>query len=455
MSSGKHYTLDLAAGLLAGFLLLSIGTVIWVGNQMGVRVTSQFSNGNTVGPFGPLTLVFSEPVDEDRVIDTFYIEPEVEGTFSMPNAKTLRFVPVQPFDSDIRYELGLGAGPMTNKDVFLKRSKSWKFQIRPPLITYLVADATQSRLWTVDPETGKTNPLTDESFRIFDFDTSRDGEFVIFSAFNNQQGIDLWRVDRAGSDPVLLLQCGPDRCSVPAISPDGSSIAYVREAAGPIPDLQFGSPRIWLLKIAAKEDAPLYEDQQIVGYKPVWSPDGTYLSSFDGLSDQIHLLNLETSEQLTIPSKKGNPVTWSADSTTFVYTDMEASESGVRTLINAADLVYDQTTNLFGAKDERDYYYNSLAWSPVEDTLVIGLRFEENNPAEALWLMDPFQRDGQVIVSNSDYVYTTPYWDSWGKTLIFQQFKLRGTYQPEIALWRNGMQTPKVIAQGIMPHWLP
>ena len=455
MKPGKFYSLDSTAGLLAGFLVLSIGIVIWLGNQIGIRVTAQFSTGNTVGPFGPLTLVFSEPVDEFLVTDTFYTEPEVEGTFTSVDAKTVQFVPTEPFEPDITYKLGLTAGPLTNEGVVLKKSKSWKFRVRSPLVAYLVVDANRSRLWSVDPETGKTNPLTNDSFKIFDFDTSRNGEFVIFSAFNNQQGIDLWRVYRTGSNPVLLLQCGPDRCSVPAISPDGQSVAYVREGANPSPNLQFGSPRIWLLNIEAKQDAPLYEDKQILGYKPVWAPDGTYIASFDGLSSQIHLFNLTTSEHLIIPSKKGSPVTWSGDGSTFVYMDIKTNEKGSRTWVHAADLVTGETTTLFGEKDDQDYYYNSLAWSPVEDALVIGLRSEENSSAELLWLIDPATREGPTIASQPDYVYNSPVWDPWGKALVFQQFTLRGTYQPEIDLWKPGMQAPKVIAQGIMSHWLP
>jgi WD40 repeat protein len=399
--------------------------------------------------------VFSEPVDEDLAIERFYIEPEVEGTFRLSDSQTLEFVPLEPFDPDITYSLELSPGPLTNKGALLKRTKFLKFGVRPPLVVYLAVKGDKSRLWTIEPDNGKTNPLTDETLRIFDFDASRDGEFVIFSAFNEQQGIDLWRVDRTGNHIVPLLQCGPDRCSVPAISPDSRRVAYVREAAGPSPDLQFGAPRIWIVDLESGEDAPLYEDEQIVGYKPVWSPDGVYLSSFNGLNDEIRLLNLDTNEQFTIPSQKGNPITWSADSTTFVYTDTETKGSGFRTLIREADLVTRELITVFGQRDDRDYYYNSLAWSPVEDELIIGLRFEENSSAEALWLMDPVTLDGQVIASQTDYVYNNPYWDPWGKAVIFQRFNLRGNYKPEIALWMPSLKEPRILGEGLIAHWLP
>jgi len=455
MKQGRFRSLDFVAGLLAGFLILLIGVVIWLGNQLGIRVTAQFSTGNIVGPFGPLTLKFSEPIDEFRVIDRFYTDPEVDGAFTLVDARTLRFVPTEPLDPDTTYQMGLSEGPLTETGAVLKKPRSWRFRVRTPLVAYLVADANRSRLWSINPETGKKNPLTDDSFKIFDFDASRDGEFIIFSAFNDQRGIDLWRVNRNGSKPILLLQCGPDRCSVPAISPDGRSAAYVREAADPSSNVQYGSPRIWLLNIEARQDAPLYEDRQILGYKPVWSPDGNYIASFDGLSNQIHLLNRSTDEHLIIPSHKGIPVTWSADSSIFLYLDVKTTENGPRTWMQEAYLAMNETTNLFGEKDARDYYYNSLAWSPVEDALVIGLRVEENSSAEVLWLIDPATREGPTIAAQKDYVYNTPSWDPWGKVVIFQQLNLRQAYKPGIDLWKPGMQTPKVIAEGIMSHWLP
>jgi dipeptidyl aminopeptidase/acylaminoacyl peptidase len=454
MSLTKYYSLDFAARLLIALLVVVIGVVIWLGNQLGVRVTPQFSAGDRVGPFGPLTLVFSEAVNERLVTEKIFIQPDVEGKFTMVDARTLQFVPAVPFEPDVTYKLALAPGSLTDKGALLKRPRSWDFQTRLPLVAYLVADANKSRLWTIEPESGKTSPLIEEVFRIADFDTSDDGEFVVFSAFNEQNGVDLWRVDHFGRNLVLLLACGPDRCTVPAISPDGHQVAYVREAAFASADLPFGSPRIWLLNISSKEDAPLYEDQQIIGYKPVWSPDGTYISSFDGVSNQIHLLNLATGEQLVIPSRKGSLVTWSGDSATFVYTDIEETDAGPLTLIRAVNLERNETSTLFGAKDERDYYYNSLAWSPVENALVIGLRFEENNMAEALWVINPVSRDGRAIADQKDYVHSSPQWDPWGKTLLFQQFFMRGDYKPEIALWKGGTET-KIIAEGLMPHWLP
>ena len=42
-----------------------------------------------------------------------------------------------------------------------------------------------------------------------------------------------------------------------------------------------------------------------------------------------------------------------------------------------------------------------------------------------------------------------------GHGLIFQQFKLRGVFKPEIGLWKPGFRDPLILTEGLMPHWLP
>jgi len=457
MNSENRFSLDLdgAAGLVTGSLLLAITLVIFIGTQIGIRVTAQLPANNTLGPYEAVTLVFSEPVDESLAIEKFFIQPDIKGKFEWADAKTMRFVPLEPFEPDTQYTLALSPGVLTGTGQSLKKPQNWKFQTRSPQVVYLVAEQQKSRLWMVDTTGGSSTPLTDDTFQIFDFDTSRNGEFVVFAAFNEQNGIDLWRVQRTGGTATLLLQCGPDRCSVPAISPGDRMVAYVREAAAPTNQLAYGSPRIWVLNLETRQNAPLYEDKQIIGYGPTWSPDGSRLSSYDGIKDEIRLLDLITGNQLTIPSQLGSPVTWSGDGETFIYTDIDSIEANIHTRVLEAKISINEISTLFGDNDQWDYAYNVLAWSPVENKLLLGLRPAANDPSMALWLMDPYNRDGQVIVEQPGYSYNNPYWDPWGKALLFQQFKLKGVYKPEIALWMPGFNQPQVLAEGLMPHWLP
>jgi dipeptidyl aminopeptidase/acylaminoacyl peptidase len=457
MTTDKRPLLDLdfAAGLVTAFLLAGIAVVVFIGNQIGVRVTAQLPEDRLLGPYEAITLVFSEPVDESLAIERFFIEPEVKGKFEWTDEKTLRFIPVEPFAPHTEYTLALSPGPLNNTGQSLKKPINWKFEVRSSKVVYLVKEGEATRLWMADIESRVTEPLTDDSLSIFNFDTSTDGEFVVFSAFNEHGGADLWRIGRAGGSSTLILQCGPDRCSIPEISPDGLSIAYVREAASPAAGLQFGAPRIRVFNLETRQDAPLYEDQQIVGYGPEWSPDGIYLSSYDGIKDELRVLDLVTSEQFLIPTQTGTPITWSGDSAYLVFTDIASDEFGEHTRVRSARIALNEIVTLFGEKDERDYFYNALAWSPVGSRLVMGLRPNANDPAAALWMMDPFVRDGLVIVDQPEHIYNNLQWDPWGRVLLFQQFRIKGSYNPEVAMLMPDFDLPIVLAEGLLPRWLP
>lgn len=457
MTTEKRFSLDLdsAAGLVTGFLLLAITAVIFIGSRIGVRVTALLPEDRLLGPYEAITLVFSEPVNESSVIEKFFLQPEWEGKFEWVDERTMRFVPLQPFAPYTEYTISLAPGLLNISGRSLDKPMNWKFEVRSSKIVYLVKEGENTRLWIADIESGEMEPLTDDSLSIFNFDTAKDGEFVVFSAFNKQGGADLWRVGREGGDSTLLLECGPDRCSVPAISPNSRMIAYVREAAGISAEMEFGSPRIWVFNLETRQDAPLYEDQQIIGYGPEWSPDGLYLSSYDGIKDEIRLLDLVTSGQVIIPTQTGSPIAWSGDSVYLAFTDIGVNEFGEHTRVRLARIAFNEIVTAFGEEDERDYFYNALAWSPASNGLVIGLRPDANDASAALWMMDPFGRDGLVIADEPEHIYNSLQWDPWGRALLFQQFRIKGVHNPEVAILMPDFDQPLVIAEGLMPRWLP
>ncbi len=443
-----------AAGVMITAAAL-IGLVILFGAQAGVRVTISLPEGGEIGPLEIITLKFSESVDAQMTEALVDIQPKTDAIFQWADPQTLQIVPAGPFELDTLYKLTLRPGIVTQSKRELNSDQSWEFKVRTPFVVYLNTQNDQSSIWAVDLNGNPPRQLTDPSIKVMGFDASRDGEFIVFHSVNTQGGIDLWRVSRAGDDAAMLLDCTRDRCTAPAISPDGTRVAYSRELAGPGPDLPYGSPRVWLLDVKSGQDGPVYEDKQILGYKPTWSPNGKQLASFDGLADQIRLLDLVSGEQLIFSSNTGGPLTWSPDGTKFLFTDVVQNEFGLHTRVRMADLALNETVTLIGENDERDYSYYSLSWSTVDNNVVLGKRADGDKPAQEFWLFDPGRLDGIVIAGQPDYAYNSPRWDVWGSALVFQQFKLKGVYKPEIGIWKTGFREPLVIAEGLMPHWLP
>ncbi|HNC88576.1 MAG TPA: hypothetical protein PLD33_03315 [Anaerolineales bacterium] len=448
-------TLDTVALSLIALLVVAAGLVILFSGQIGVRVTATLPERSLIGPFQKIKLTFSESVDHELAESLFSIQPKVDGTIEWLDARTMQFVPTRPFERGASYKLTLSPGRLTQNGSEIKSSQSWDMRVRDPLIVYLVANNDQSILWTVELDGSSPQPISPEEIKVIAFDASADGESIVFSSANSQGGIDLWRMSRAGGDAAIMLDCGRDRCTTPAIAPNGVLIAYTREAAGVGPGLPYGSPRIWVLDLQNGETGPVYEDQQVLGYKPSWSPDSSKLISFDGLADQFRLFNFTNNEQILFQSNTGGAVTWSPDGTKFLYTDIDLSENGLVTRLRLADLALNDTSTLLGNSDSRDYAYNSMAWSPSEDSVVVSLRNNEGEPAQVFWLFDPGLLDGIIIADQPGYTYNSPLWDPWGTALVFQQFKLRGEFTPEIGLWQHGFREPLTIAEGIMPHWLP
>ena len=450
-------TLDTAAIGVLILVTVLVGLAIFLGVQAGVRVTTDLPENDEIGPFQKITITFSETVDPALTKSLFSIQPAMDESFQWLNDHTLQITSKQLFQLNTAYTLTLRPGNITSKGSFLKSEKKWAFHVRDPLVVYLLTDDQQSSLWVTDLNKNPPQRITPENIKVMSFDVSFNGEFIIFASPNKQNGIDFWRVNRAGNDASILLNCGRDRCTEPTISPDGTRIAYSREAAGLGPDLPFGSPRIWLLDMQSGRNSPVYADQQVLGYGSSWSPDSTKLASYDGFAKQIRLLDMKNNQLYNFPSNTGGPMTWSPDSTKMLYTDVEQIDTGARTRIHIADLSLNTSSVLIGEKDERDYSYSSLAWSPVKDSVVLGFHGNADNAAQIFWLFDPnpSRLDGIVIANQADYTYNSPSWDPWGQALIFQQFKMHDAFKPEIGLWKPGFPNPLFLATGFMPHWLP
>jgi Tol biopolymer transport system component len=446
-------TFDKAALSVLVILSLALGLTILLGAQAGVRVSAILPK--RVAPFQKIKLTFSESINPKMAESLFSIQPAVDGRLDWLDSRTLTFSPSRPFELDTDYKLTLSPGILTEDGAALKREQSWQMKVRDPLVAYLQTGEGQSGVWATDLNGSPAQRLTPEEVKVMSFDASHNGEFIIFTAANGQSGIDLWRVSRSGTDAAILLDCGLDRCTTPAISPNGMRIAYSREAAGPGPDLPFGSPRIWILDLQNGQNSAVYADQQILGYGPAWSPDSQKVTSYDGLADQIRMFDLATSQQFAFPSNTGGPITWSADSTKFMFTDIQQGENGLHTRVRLANLPLNDTTTLLGENDETDYSYYSLAWSPAEDEVVLGFRKSEDQPAQVFWLFDPGILDGIIIADQEGYTYNSPSWDAWGGSLVFQQFKLKGKFKPEVGIWKSGFSEPLILGEGLSPQWLP
>ncbi len=123
MSQRRFQPLDLTAGGLSAALILLISLTILAGVWEGVRVNLTGLDGHgEIGPYAPIVLSFSDPVDQKAVQSLFSIQPNIPGSIDWPNSKTLRFIPLKPLQPGVDYRVTLQAGSLGSNGLLLRKA---------------------------------------------------------------------------------------------------------------------------------------------------------------------------------------------------------------------------------------------------------------------------------------------------------------------------------------------
>jgi TolB protein len=311
--------------------------------------------------------------------------------------------------------------------------------------------------------------LTYTDGRIFDFAISTDGQQIVYSAHNDQNGIDLWLISGPSSEPQLLLPCQSDWCSNPAFSPDGSRLAYSRRRAGINPGSQPGVPRIWTLDMNTLGTEGLYVDPQVGGYEPSWSSDGRFLAFFDGLNRGLRVLDVQTQQDFLIASEMGQVGVWAPQGRLLYYVDLLVAGVMPYTVIYEVDALTQQIRPLLGSSlSSVDYSVPVL--NPIEPFMAVALRMFTGGPSKQIWLaplegaVEPGEEgelveseQQQPITDQQNYTHGSIHWSPAGDLLVFQRLELGvGMARPEVVVWNQDENTFTVLAEdAYQPKWQP
>ena len=436
-------------------LTLAIGGVILAGDRVGARVAQALPAGGEIGAYGPLGLQFAQTMRAETVETRFEIDPPVPGAFSW-EADQLWFTPAQPLQPGVTYTVRLQPGALARDGRESKQTWTGQYRVRAPWVVYMASVSGPREVWRVPATGGSPEQLTFTEGRVYDFAVAPDGEQIVYSVVNPQNGADLWLMGRAGENPRQLLNCGADLCTVPAWAPTAGRIAYSREPAGLTPGSPNGPPRVWTVDPLSGQTAPLYQDSQILGYGPVWSPDGRRLAFFDGSSSSIRMLDVTTSREMLVKTLMGTVGAWAPDGQRLVYNDMNLETGRPYVTLAVADFDAQTLTPLLG-QEPNWADYSLPAWSPDGAWLALGLRAATSGPTKQIWLMRPDGSEARAVTDDALYTFGGYRWDPWGTALVLQRFEMNKPYAtPEVLVWTAATNTLlPLVPDGSTPEWLP
>ncbi len=434
---------------------VALGAVLLIGDRVGARVVSVTpESGGVVGAHSRIGVEFAQAMNQASVESAFAIEPPVPGKFTWED-RELWFTPREPFRLGVTYIARITTGAISVGGQRVKNDVVWQFTVRELSIIYVAPASDARELWSVALSGGEPKPLTGTGGMIYDFAVSPDGEGIAYTVVNEQTGIDLWLMNRDGSNQRLAVNCAADRCITPNWAPDGSRLAYSRQNAGIAPGAPNGPPRVWTLDIASGQTAAVYQDSQVLGYGPSWSPDGRRIAAFDGSVGGIRVLDLQTGDVMILPSQMGVVGTWAPDGQTMLYNDLSVVGEQPYVKMYLANFQTKEVNLAFEA-GEAQIDYSVPVWSPDGQWAAAGLKNALSGGGNQLWIMRPDGSEGRAIADDPKYTYGAYRWDPWSQSLLFQRFELGEPFaKPEIMMWSPGDGVRFIAQDASMPAWLP
>jgi TolB protein len=325
----------------------------------------------------------------------------------------------------------------------------------PPRILYIGWEGEGlNQLYTIQPDGSNQKRLTEEPRGVHDYAISPDGKQIVYSADNEQGGADLWQIDSRGGNRRQLLACPDAACTQPVWSPDGRRLIYERRNI-PAPGAPPGPPRLWWLDSQTGDTLAVFQDSQWLGLGARFSPDGRWLSYIAPVNQEIQAYNLLTGESVIIPSKSGEPATWSPDSAGLLVSEILFEGERFSTHLFHADLATATLTNLSG--ETLDTNDGLPVYSSDGERIAFTRKKPRAPMGKQLWIMPADGGEATAVTADADIHYGNPDWSADGQQIVMQGYRLaEPNAQPQ--LWLVTLATGELqllTTPGLKPAWLP
>jgi Tol biopolymer transport system component len=434
---------------ILGAVALAIGIIIARGDQVGAQITQTFPvNGGEISASGKIGIQFKQAMQDKTVESLIKIEPDVPG-HAVWQGNTMWFVFDHFLQPGTAYQFNLQAGGIAQDGRRVLQDQVINFRARQPDVVYLSTLDNLNELWVLSPDGGSPQQLTTSGGKVFDFAPSRDGEQIVYSATNPDNGMDLWLMQRDGSQVKKLADCGLDHCSQPAWSPDGAEIIYHR--AVPIDSHQNTVSGIWGVDPISGQT-----DFLISGDQPAWSPDGNWIAVMDSQAGVIRVLNIQTGKGIEVNASTDFLPEWLPNSSRMAYANLQSAGALQTVALFQVDVTSNQVSRLLDTLPG-NLELSMPIFSPDSKKFIIAMRSFTGGLSKQLWYMPPGGTNLQQITKDETFSNAHYSWNQSGTAVIFQRVQMGiANSSPQVLIWDTAEGSTRVLASNAaLPEWLP
>ncbi len=254
------------------------------------------------------------------------------------------------------------------------------------------------------------------------------------SPFKEEFYADLFLMDVDGSHVKSLKVMGNE----PAISPDGTKIAFISSRLTELPEL-------FVMNVDGSNVRRLtHEKKGIAAFSPTWSPDGKTIA-FVGQKDKflyVYLIDPDGMNLRQLWDNSGMCAAWSPDGKEIAVSAPEVDLKHVEIYAISADgKAVRQVTHLMGNA-------SSPQWSPDGRKIVFVSTVGKNS---ALYSMNADGTDVRQLLHHKKFNFKFPTWSPDGKKIAFAVYPkdesgLTNVYIPQIFhhIWVLDLESMKI-----------
>jgi hypothetical protein len=444
--------------IIFAVVMLSIISISIVRNR-SVRVRCEDCDSSTgINPYGKLTFEFSRDIDLARLESLCIANPQVDGSWELINERSARWTTANAMPANRELSVSIQPGVIGTGGEEISKPFAWNMQVRPARI--LISQSVEgsgNEIYALDFENGSgLEQLTFTDGNVYDYAPAPDGEAVAFSAINDENGIDLWIINRDGSDMHKILDCASERCLSPVWSPEAGKIAYSKESSVSLSDKGMQTS-LWILDTVSSQSTLITEENQETAFSPVWSPDGVWLSFWRETEPGIQIINIESGEEISLESTQGGTGCWSADSCSFYFSDMTFIQAAFHHVIRQVDFGENTIKTIIGDNDSVWLNYGDPECHPIDNLVALSIQPNLKVPGQFISLIDLDSLERTMVLEDYTLIPSNLSWDASGDKLLFQMNRFNENDEKNlIYIWDRETQHSQIILENAFsPAWLP